>query len=56
MFKTQYDIEFIHSKLRDFTFFRNMNREIGDLQYYKILKELQYECPIPYESLVNIGD
>ncbi|CAD8140900.1 unnamed protein product [Paramecium pentaurelia] len=56
MFKTQYDIEFIHSKLRDFTFFRNMNREIGDSQYYKILKELQYECPIPYEPLVNIGD
>ncbi|CAK84816.1 unnamed protein product (macronuclear) [Paramecium tetraurelia] len=56
MFKTQYDIELIHSKLRDFTFFRNMNKEIGDLQYYKILKELQYECPIPYEPLVNIGD
>ncbi|CAD8132239.1 unnamed protein product [Paramecium octaurelia] len=56
MFKTQYDIELIHSKLRDFTFFRNMNKEIGDLQYYKILKELQYECPVPYEPLVNIGD
>ncbi|CAD8057741.1 unnamed protein product [Paramecium sonneborni] len=56
MFKTQYDIEFIHSKLKDFNFFRNMNREIGDLRYYKILKELQYECPNPYESLVNIGE
>ncbi|CAD8140861.1 unnamed protein product [Paramecium octaurelia] len=56
MFKTQYDIEFIHSKLQDQPFFRNMHRQIGDTQYYKILKELQYECHLPYEPQVQIGE
>ncbi|CAD8048835.1 unnamed protein product [Paramecium primaurelia] len=56
MFKSQYDIEFIHSKLQDQPFFRNMHRQIGDTQYYKILKELQYECHLPYEPQVQIGD
>lgn len=49
MFKTKYDIDFIEVSLKDIPFFHDLHKQIGETQYQQILKELQYECHLPFE-------
>ncbi|CAD8059806.1 unnamed protein product [Paramecium primaurelia] len=56
MFKTKFDLEFIDLCLKDVPFFHDLRKQVGETQYQQILRELQYECHIPYEPQVNIGD
>ncbi|CAD8153026.1 unnamed protein product [Paramecium octaurelia] len=56
MFKTKFDLEFIDVCLKDVPFFHDLRKQVGETQYQQILRELQYECHIPYEPQVNIGD
>lgn len=56
MFKTKADLEFIDFMLKDVSFFKDLRRQIGENLYLQILKELQYECHMPYEPQVNIND